>query len=151
MGRWRLAEIPATPAARGFGEKVGEELWLTNDPFVAEEGGGAAPASLDNDAGWLRPLRLQDRQARRQCTAPGTPGGCASMWGRASGGWPSPETSGEASSTWSVNGDGGGLVVPGGQLSLLCCPGAAVARPWQDAARVAPGYPGEESRGLGCH
>jgi hypothetical protein len=87
---------------------VGKELWLTDDPFVAEEGGGAAPASLDSGAGRLRPLWLPDRQAQGQCKTSGTTRGRASMWGRARGGWPDRETSGEACSAWSGTGGGGG-------------------------------------------
>jgi hypothetical protein len=41
--------------------------------------------------------------------------------------------------------------VSGGRRPLLCCFGAVVVRPRQDAARVALGDREEESRGLGWH
>jgi hypothetical protein len=62
--RWNWAR----PAAETAREEVGGgELWLTSDPFAAEEGSRAAPASSDGGRAVAeRPSRHEIRQSPKQ-------------------------------------------------------------------------------------
>jgi hypothetical protein len=55
--------LPSSPCSETAGERWVGDQELTYDPFVAEEGSGAAPAGSDGGAGRRRPLRLPVRHA----------------------------------------------------------------------------------------
>jgi hypothetical protein len=79
-GRRRLRANSSDRRRGWLGKEVGTEFWLTNDPFVAEEGSGATLASGHGGAAGRQPLELVLRQRGRRSgvarDCQGFTGGC---------------------------------------------------------------------------
>jgi hypothetical protein len=74
-------------------------IGLTRDRLTVVLEAGSAPVVPSEGTTAVCPLRPQFRRARWQCVVAGASGGCASVWGRARGGWPTPAACGRWSST----------------------------------------------------